>query len=75
MTSYKNLEAWKKSMNLVIEIYLVTKKYPKEELYSLTSQTKRAAISIPSNLLKVVAEITRKIQLSFCTYQEAQFMN
>ena len=41
MTNYKNLEAWKKSMILVKEIYLLAKKYPKEELYALTSQTKR----------------------------------
>jgi four helix bundle protein len=50
MTGYKNLEAWKKSMQLVKEIYLLTKTFPKEELYALTSQTKRAAVSVPCNI-------------------------
>lgn len=50
MTNYKNLEAWKKSMELVREVYLLTKNYPKEELYALTSQTKRDAISVPANI-------------------------
>ncbi|WP_114791390.1 four helix bundle protein [Niabella yanshanensis] len=50
MTNYKNLEVWKKSMELVREIYLLTKTYPKEELYALTSQTKRAAVSVPANI-------------------------
>jgi len=50
MTNYKNLEAWKKSMQLVKAIYLLLQSYPKEELYTLTSQTKRAAISIPWNV-------------------------
>lgn len=50
MTNYKNLQIWKKSMELVREIYLLTKTYPKEELYALTSQTKRAAVSVPANI-------------------------
>lgn len=50
MTSYKNLEVWKKSMQLVKQNYLLTKSYPREELFGLTSQTKRAAVSIPSNI-------------------------
>jgi len=52
MKSYKELDAWKISMNLVKEIYLVTKKFPKEEIYALTSQTKRAAILFLQILLK-----------------------
>jgi four helix bundle protein len=44
MTTYQNLDAWKVSMQLVKEIYLLLKQYPKDELYSLTFQTKRAAI-------------------------------
>jgi len=65
MTSYKKLEAWKKSMNLVKEIYLVTKKYPKEELYALTSQTKRAAISIPSNIAEGSGRNYKKDTIQF----------
>lgn len=47
---YKDLKVWQKSMNLVVEIYAVTKQFPKEEVYVLTSQIRRAAISIPSNI-------------------------
>lgn len=37
-------------MELVVEVYKITEKYPREEIYSLTSQTRRSAISIPSNI-------------------------
>jgi four helix bundle protein len=57
MTSYKKLEAWKKSMQLVKDIYLLVKGYPKEELYALTSQTKRAATSVPCNIAEGIGRI------------------
>lgn len=47
---HKNLEAWKESINFVTEIYELTKNFPKEELWGLTSQIRRAAVSIPSNI-------------------------
>lgn len=47
---YKDLIVWKKSMELVKEIYMLTKKLPKEETYSLSDQMRRAAVSIPSNI-------------------------
>ena len=48
--SYKDLIVWQKAMDLVEMVYQVTKSFPKEELYGLTSQVRRAAISIPSNI-------------------------
>lgn len=48
--SYKDLELWLVSMNFVTEVYTLTKSFPKEELYGLTSQMRRCAISIPSNI-------------------------
>jgi len=50
MTNFKNLIAWQKAMELVKETYLLLKKYPKDELFGLISRTKRAVISIPSNI-------------------------
>lgn len=47
---YKDLTAWQKSMELVKEIYYLVKKLPKEEMYSLSDQMRRAAVSIPSNI-------------------------
>jgi four helix bundle protein len=48
--SYRELEAWQKSINVVELCYILTKDFPKEELYSLTNQIRSAAISIPSNI-------------------------
>ena len=50
MKSYKDLELWQVSMNFVTEVYKLTKDFPKEELYGLTSQIRRCVISIPSNI-------------------------
>ena len=47
--THKDLDLWKDSINMVMEIYRITKEFPKEELYSLTSQIRRAAVSIPAN--------------------------
>lgn len=48
--SYRDLLVWQKSMELVKEVYLITKALPKEEQYGLTSQIRRSSISIPSNI-------------------------
>ena len=50
LKNFKDLQVWQKSYALVIEIYKVTTVFPKSELYGLTSQIRRAAISIPSNI-------------------------
>ena len=47
---YQELIVWQKAMNLVEEVYSVTRSFPREEVYSLTSQLRRAAVSIPSNV-------------------------
>src|SRR5258705_5137149 len=50
LKSYTELIAWQKAMTLVAAVYSATKVFPKEELYGLTSQVRRAAVSIPSNI-------------------------
>ncbi|OGS44816.1 MAG: hypothetical protein A2539_03890 [Elusimicrobia bacterium RIFOXYD2_FULL_34_15] len=48
--SYTDLLVWQKSIELVKEVYLITKSFPKEEVYGLTSQIRRATVSISSNI-------------------------
>ena len=50
MKTYRDLQVWQKSMTLVTEIYKISKGFPKDEAYGLTSQMRRCAISIPSNM-------------------------
>ena len=47
---HKRLLAWQKSMDLVVEIYEFTKSFPQDEIYGLTSQLRRASVSVPSNI-------------------------
>jgi four helix bundle protein len=47
---HKRLLAWQKSMNLVVDIYELTRSFPREEIYRLTSQIRRASVSVPSNI-------------------------
>jgi four helix bundle protein len=48
--TYRDLEIWKKGIEVVKDIYKLTEKFPKQETYSLVSQMRRSAISIPSNV-------------------------
>jgi len=50
LKSYKELIVWQKSIQLVKEIFILTDKFPKSEMYGLISQIRRATISIPSNI-------------------------
>jgi len=65
MAKYKDLDTWKVSMQLVQDVYLLTKKFPKEELYALTSQIKRAAVSVPANIAEGVGRQYKKDTLQF----------
>lgn len=47
---HKRLLAWQRSMDLVVKIYELSKGFPREEVYGLTSQIRRAAVSVPSNI-------------------------
>jgi len=55
---HRNLLAWQKAMDLAVEIYEITKKFPKEEIYGLTGQLRRAAVSAPSNVAEGAADRT-----------------
>jgi four helix bundle protein len=55
MKTHKDLDVWKKAIELVASIYKITSSFPKEELYGLTSQIRRSAVSIPSNIAEGAA--------------------
>jgi four helix bundle protein len=57
---HENLDAWLQAIRLVKAVYLITRTFPREELYGLSSQMRRAAVSIPSNLAEGAARSTRK---------------
>jgi four helix bundle protein len=50
ISSFKEIQVWKKSHELVLEIYKYTKRFPQEEAYGLVSQMRRSAVSVPSNI-------------------------
>lgn len=58
MATYKDLVAWQKAMELVTEVYRCTDGFPKEEIYGLTSQIRRAAVSIPANIAEGQGRLT-----------------
>jgi four helix bundle protein len=57
---YKDLIAWQKAMELVEAVYQVTEDFPKREVYSLTDQLRRAAVSIPSNIAEGQAHFSNR---------------
>lgn len=63
--SYKELIAWQKGMDLVEKIYKATQGFPRDEVYGLTSQVRRAAVSIPSNIAEGQGRNTTRDFLNF----------
>lgn len=50
LKNYKELRVWQKAYQLCVEVYRITRNFPKEERYGLTSQIRKAAVSVPSNI-------------------------
>ena len=65
MKDYKELDVWKRSMNLVTEIYRMIEKFPVKEKYVLADQIRRAVISIPSNIAEGFSRNTTKDYIRF----------
>lgn len=64
-SNYKDLLAWQKAMELVLDIYRSTQTFPKSEVYGLSSQMRRAAVSIPSNIAEGKGRYSQKELLQF----------
>lgn len=65
MSNFRTLLIWQKSMALTTQIYTLTNKFPKEEVFGLTSQIKRSSISIPSNIAEGYGRDSDKELLRF----------
>lgn len=63
--SFEDLKVWRLAMDLVLEIYRCTASFPKQEVYGLTSQMRRAAVSVPSNIAEGKGRYYRKELLQF----------
>jgi four helix bundle protein len=65
MKSHRDLEVWRRSVDLVTDIYAVTRSFPVDEMYGLTGQMRRAAVSVPSNIAEGAARNSHKEFLRF----------
>jgi four helix bundle protein len=60
MSDYKDLLVWQKAMDLAQDVYAITKDFPNDEIYGLTSQVRRCAVSIPSNIAEGAGRSSKK---------------
>lgn len=65
LSGYENLRVWQQSMDLVVAVYELVKTFPREELYALTDQIKRSAVSIPSNIAEGGSRNSKKEFVQF----------
>ena len=79
--THKDLDVWKLSIDLVKDVYNITKTFPQSEIYGLTSQIRRCAVSIPSNIAEGSARSSNKefiqflyIALGSCAELETQLI-
>lgn len=78
MQNYQDLNVWQKSHQLVLEVYQITNQFPKNEMFGLTSQMRRASVSIPANLAegcgkKGTNDIANFFQISLGSLHETEY--
>ena len=79
MKDYRKLIVWQKSHSNALMIYNLTKNFPKEERFGVTSQLRRAALSVPTNIAEGCGKFTQKdfanyLQIAFGSAQEAEYL-
>jgi four helix bundle protein len=67
LESYRDLKVWQKAIDLVVACYKLSKTFPKDEVYGLTSQLRRAVVSVPANIAEGYGRGSRKEYLQFLT--------
>ncbi len=77
LKNYRDLKVWQKSYGLCLDLYRITKKFPKEERYGLTSQIRRSAVSIPSNIAEgygrqTTADYLRSLYIAYGSVYELE---
>ncbi len=77
--NYKKLTVWQKADELALAIYKITYSFPKNEIYGLTSQLRRAALSIPTNIVEGYArkgdkELSRFISIALGSFAEVEYL-
>ena len=63
--SYRDLRVWQSSIDLVVRVYALTQNFPKQEIYGLVSQMRRAAVSVPSNIAEGKGRLTDRDRVHF----------
>jgi len=76
---WEKLEVWKLADEMAYRVYLITRDFPKEEIYGLTSQLRRAALSVPTNIVEGYSrkgdrELTRFLNISLGSMAEAKYL-
>ncbi len=80
MKNFKELIVWKKAHENALLVYANTKGFPKEELFGITSQIRRAAVSVPTNIAEGCGKFTQKdfanfLQMAFGSAQEVEYLS
>jgi four helix bundle protein len=76
---WKNLKIWELSDDLALKIYKITQSFPRDEIYGITSQIRRAALSVPTNIVEGCArkgdkEFAHFLNISFASLSEVKYL-
>jgi four helix bundle protein len=73
--TYRDLLAWQESMDLIVTIYKMTTEFPKDEMYGLTGQTRRSAVSVAANIAEGYGRTHRKEYLNHLSIAKGSLLD